>query len=183
MTCWYIQIPGVDFSGNYLPVVYGITYRLLLVLKIMYGFSAKIDDVETAFLRGDLEEEIFIDCPKGLKRMCLFCTRFCRQVFVYFWVFGRVLHFFCWSIRVFIAPIFSVFFVCAFLWCYIFWTCSDFCISLFVGNSDDKYHFANFRCVFCCIDISRFYTILFFILFCSIVFYLFWWILVHCNFV
>ncbi len=68
MACGYSQIPGVDFSKNYLPVVHDVTFRLLLVLKIVYGFSAKIADIETAFLWGDLEEEIFMDCPKGLQK-------------------------------------------------------------------------------------------------------------------
>ena len=67
MACGYSQIPGVDFSENYSPVVHDVTFRLLLVLKIVYGFSAKIADIETAFLWGDLEEEIFMDCPKGLQ--------------------------------------------------------------------------------------------------------------------
>ncbi len=67
MACGYSQIPGVNFSKNYLPVVHVVTFRLLLVLKIFYGFSAKIADIETAFLWGDLEEEIFMDCPKGLE--------------------------------------------------------------------------------------------------------------------
>ncbi len=62
--CRYSQIPGVDFSENYSPVVHNVTCRLLLVLKIIHGFSAKIADVETAFIWGDSEEEIFMDCPK-----------------------------------------------------------------------------------------------------------------------
>ncbi len=39
VACRYSQIPGVDFSENYLPVVHNITFGLLLVLKIVYGFS------------------------------------------------------------------------------------------------------------------------------------------------
>ncbi len=38
-----------------------------MVLKIIYGFGAKIAHVETAFLWGDLEEEIFMVCPKVLE--------------------------------------------------------------------------------------------------------------------
>ncbi len=62
----YSQISGVDFTENYSPVVHGITFCLLLIAKIIYGLSAKIVDVETAFLYGDLDEEIFMNCPKEL---------------------------------------------------------------------------------------------------------------------
>ena len=66
MACGYSQIPGVDYTENYSPVVHDVTFRLLLILKIIYGFTAKVVDVETAFLYGDLEEEIFMDYPKGM---------------------------------------------------------------------------------------------------------------------
>ncbi len=54
VACGYSQIPGIDFSKNYSPVVHNVTFGLLLVLKIVYRFSAKITDVETAFLWADL---------------------------------------------------------------------------------------------------------------------------------
>ncbi len=66
VACGYSQIPGVDFSKNYSPVVNDITFRLLLLLIIKMGLSAKIVDVETAFLYGELEEEIYMDCPPGM---------------------------------------------------------------------------------------------------------------------
>ncbi len=68
MACIYSQTPGVDFSENNSPVVNNITFRLLLVLKTMCGFSARIAEFDTAFLWGDLEEEIFMDYPKGIQR-------------------------------------------------------------------------------------------------------------------
>ena len=67
VACGYSQVPGVDFSENYSPVVNDITLRLLLIAKMVYGLQTKIIDVETAFLYGDLEEEIFMECPRGLE--------------------------------------------------------------------------------------------------------------------
>ena len=67
VACGYSQIPGVDFTENYSPMVHGITFCLFLIAKMIYGFSAKIVDVETAFLHGDLDKEIFMNCPEGLE--------------------------------------------------------------------------------------------------------------------
>lgn len=67
VACGYSQIPGVDFSESYSPVANDITIRLLLVAMILFGLSAKIVDVETAFLYGDLEEEVYMENPEGLE--------------------------------------------------------------------------------------------------------------------
>ena len=67
MACGYSQIPGVDFTDNYSPVVNDVTFRLLLMAWMYFGLSAKIVDVETAFLYGELDEEIFMECPPGMQ--------------------------------------------------------------------------------------------------------------------
>ena len=63
----YSQVPGVDFSENYAPVVNDITMRLTLVLKMTNNWTGEIIDIETAFLYGDLEEEIYMTIPKGFE--------------------------------------------------------------------------------------------------------------------
>ena len=67
VACGYSQIPGVDYSSNYSPVVHDITFRVLILAIMLFKLSAKIVDVETAFLHGDLEEEIYMECPEGLE--------------------------------------------------------------------------------------------------------------------
>jgi hypothetical protein len=66
VACGYSQIPGVDFTEHFAPVVNDITYRIMLVASILWRLTNVIVDVETAFLHGDLEEEIYMDCPEGL---------------------------------------------------------------------------------------------------------------------
>ena len=49
---------GIDFTANYVPVVNDITFRILLVLKMLMEWDAELIDIETAFLHGDIEELI-----------------------------------------------------------------------------------------------------------------------------
>ena len=66
VACGYSQIPGVDYTENYSPVIHDCTYRLLIVLQLLFKLQSRIIDVETAFLHGDLTEEIYMDCPQGM---------------------------------------------------------------------------------------------------------------------
>ena len=45
----YTQIPGVDFTENFLSVVHDITFRLILVISIVMKYQIVILDVEAAF--------------------------------------------------------------------------------------------------------------------------------------
>ena len=51
---------------SYAPVINDVTWRILLIAKMVWNLDAKIVDVETAFLHGELDEEIYMDCPEGL---------------------------------------------------------------------------------------------------------------------
>ena len=66
IACGYSQVPGVDFSENYSPVVNDITFRILLLIVVHFGYSARIVNIKTAFLYGDLKEEIYMECPQGM---------------------------------------------------------------------------------------------------------------------
>ena len=65
----YSQIPGVDFMENFSPVVNDVTLRACLIISIQKSWSRRTLDVETAFLEGDLEEEIFMKMPPGYKEV------------------------------------------------------------------------------------------------------------------
>jgi hypothetical protein len=66
VACGYSQIPGVDFNEVYSPVANDMTFRMLLVQMMIHHYSSLMFDVEVAFLHGKLNEEIFMDCPKGM---------------------------------------------------------------------------------------------------------------------
>ena len=66
VACGYSQVPGIDFSENYSPVVNDVTLHILLLMVLHFRYLSKIVDINTAFLYGDLEEEIYMECPQGM---------------------------------------------------------------------------------------------------------------------
>ena len=61
----YRQVPGVDFSENYAPVIVNATFRTILSLIHKEEIVTYALDVETDFLHSDLEEDIFMRIPEG----------------------------------------------------------------------------------------------------------------------
>ena len=67
VACGYSQIAGIDYDENFAPVINDVTYRILLIVKILWQLEGVIVDVEAAFLHGDLDgREIYMDAPEGL---------------------------------------------------------------------------------------------------------------------
>ena len=61
----YTQKEGEDFFDTYSPVAPIATIRVLLALAAYYGLHVHQIDVKTAFLYGELEEEIYMEQPDG----------------------------------------------------------------------------------------------------------------------
>lgn len=59
------QIPGIDFNDTYSPVIRYNSIRFLIALATKEGFHIDQMDAITAFLQGDLKEEIFVQQPVG----------------------------------------------------------------------------------------------------------------------
>jgi hypothetical protein len=58
------QIPGKDFQENHTPVVSDTILHLLMVIKTMLKLEAGQFDIETAFLYGKLEEDLWMAIPE-----------------------------------------------------------------------------------------------------------------------
>ena len=59
------QVEGYDYTETYSGVVKAAAYRLLFALMILNGWTCHQMDVVTAFLNGDVFEEIYIHPPQG----------------------------------------------------------------------------------------------------------------------
>ena len=61
----YIQKHGVDFDEVFAPVAHIETVRLIIGMAASRGWQLHHLDVKTAFLRGELKEEVYVSQPEG----------------------------------------------------------------------------------------------------------------------
>ena len=61
----YSQQQGIDFTEVFAPVARMDTVRLILALAACRGWTIFQLDVKSAFLYGELNEDVYIDQPKG----------------------------------------------------------------------------------------------------------------------
>ncbi|KAK0597388.1 hypothetical protein LWI29_024823 [Acer saccharum] len=61
----YSQIEGIDFEETFAPVARLESIRLLLSISCVHKFKLHQMDVKSAFLNGFLQEEVFVEQPKG----------------------------------------------------------------------------------------------------------------------
>eukprot|EP00253_Pinus_taeda_P026010 PITA_26010 len=61
----YAQQEGIEFEETFAPVARLEAIRMFLTLSSFQKFKVYQMDVESAFLNGDLEEEVYIEQPDG----------------------------------------------------------------------------------------------------------------------
>ncbi|KAH9720235.1 hypothetical protein KPL70_006028 [Citrus sinensis] len=61
----FTQKEGLDYFDTYAPVARIATIRVLIALASIYQFEIHQMDVKTAFLNGELDEEIYMKQPEG----------------------------------------------------------------------------------------------------------------------
>jgi Reverse transcriptase (RNA-dependent DNA polymerase) len=81
VACGYSQVPGLDFNESYAPVINDVSFQVMLIVKLIWGLQATIIDVETAFLHGNLQEEIYMNIPEGMKNKETDCLRLKRTIY------------------------------------------------------------------------------------------------------
>ena len=61
----YVQKHGVDYEEVFAPVARIDTIKLIIALAANRGWKIHHLDVKTAFLNGELEEQVFVTQPEG----------------------------------------------------------------------------------------------------------------------
>ena len=65
----YSQIPGINYTDDFAPVAHDVSFRIALARMMVEKLDSLVMDVETAFLYGDIEEEIFMKSPVGMEEI------------------------------------------------------------------------------------------------------------------
>ena len=60
------QIQGIDYSDVYVPVVHLSTFRFLMAYSVKVGLEMYHFDVDSAFLNGNLEHDVYVIKPAGI---------------------------------------------------------------------------------------------------------------------
>ena len=63
----FTQVYGIDFEETFLPVAWFETVHILLALAALEDWDIESLNVKTAYLYGELDEEIYMDQPEGYK--------------------------------------------------------------------------------------------------------------------
>jgi hypothetical protein len=61
----FSQVQGVDFNETFAPIANFISIQCIVVLRITLDLEMHQIDMKTAFVKGDLEEEIYMEQPSG----------------------------------------------------------------------------------------------------------------------
>ena len=65
----YSQIPRVDYTENFAQVAHDVSFRITLARMMVEMLDSLVMDVETAFLYGEIDEEIFMKSPIGMEEI------------------------------------------------------------------------------------------------------------------
>jgi hypothetical protein len=63
------QQPGVDFTQTFAPVCMYRTLRIMLAVAARENLELRQFDIKTAFLHGELQEDVFVRAPAGAARL------------------------------------------------------------------------------------------------------------------
>ena len=81
-----MQLPGVDFTESFYPVVSDTSTRILIGLTLYYednGCIVELCGVEAAFLHPNMEVEMYIGWPEGILYLGIITKEFMEEYCIF----------------------------------------------------------------------------------------------------
>lgn len=66
----FMQIPGMDYTEKFSPVVQSSSVKVILALVLYLYWECELVDIEAAFLEGRLKTKTYLQLPEGLVDLC-----------------------------------------------------------------------------------------------------------------
>jgi hypothetical protein len=78
VACGCSQILGIDFNESFAHVISDVSFQIMLIAKLVWNIKPSIVNVETSFLHGEIQEEIYMNIPEDMfydSKNCLLLTK------------------------------------------------------------------------------------------------------------
>jgi hypothetical protein len=59
------QVKGIDYQETFTTIARAESYRVLLTIATLLDWDIEQIDIDTAFLYGDIDSEIYVEIPSG----------------------------------------------------------------------------------------------------------------------
>ena len=65
VACGFTQKEGIEYDETFAPYARYTTIKTIISLAVVFGWKLHQMDVKTSFLNGKIDEEVYIEQPKG----------------------------------------------------------------------------------------------------------------------
>ncbi|SGZ15847.1 BQ5605_C029g10706 [Microbotryum silenes-dioicae] len=77
----FTQRPGIDFKEMFTPTTKFVSIRTLVALEAARGYHIIQADIDKAYLHGELEEELYMRVPEGIRLPNNVCLKLHRSIY------------------------------------------------------------------------------------------------------
>ncbi|SGY12315.1 BQ5605_C011g06463 [Microbotryum silenes-dioicae] len=77
----FTQRPGIDFKKTFAPTAKFVSIRTLIALAVARGYHIIQADIDKAYLHGELEEELYMRVPEGIRLPDNVCLKLHRSIY------------------------------------------------------------------------------------------------------
>jgi hypothetical protein len=70
-----------SWNESFAPVINDVSFRIILIARLIWNLEASIVNAETLFLHGELQEEIYMNIPEGMSYDSKHCLLLIKTIY------------------------------------------------------------------------------------------------------